>query len=222
MDFIPNPLMIPVGVIIGFLVSAPIGPVNLLCIQRTIERGFLGSVPAIVGAVLGDGLIALFAALGVGAISGAVEHHRFTIQSVGAFALVYFGLKLFFSTPKMLADAQLQNINTSIQDYVWDIPQTFFLTMCNPGAVLGLFAIFGGISTFAEVHTRIDALTIVASIMGGSLSWWFLLSHIISRVRYLVDSQNLKKINRVAGSLLIGFGFILFIEILIKMQTNFL
>ena len=70
--FMPNPLIIPVGIIIGILVAAPVGPVNVLCIQRAIERGFWGGIAAGFGAMLGDGLIALCAALGVGAISGAV------------------------------------------------------------------------------------------------------------------------------------------------------
>ena len=65
MHLLPNPLIVPVGVIIGILVSAPVGPVNVLCIQRAIERGFWGGIAAGLGAMLGDGLIALCAALGV-------------------------------------------------------------------------------------------------------------------------------------------------------------
>ncbi len=94
MDLIPNPFIIPVGLIIGILVAAPVGPVNVLCVQRAIERGFWGGLAAGIGAVLGDGLIALFAGLGVGAISGAIEHHRTAIQIVGGLALIAFGLKL--------------------------------------------------------------------------------------------------------------------------------
>lgn len=67
---LPNPLVLPVGIIIGILVAAPVGPVNVLCIQRAIARGMWGGVAAGLGAVLGDGLIALSAAMGVGAISG--------------------------------------------------------------------------------------------------------------------------------------------------------
>ena len=94
MELIPNPLIIPVGLAIGVLVAAPVGPVNVLCIQRAVERGFWGGIAAGLGAVLGDGLIALFASLGVGAISGAVQYHRFAIQMVGGLALLVFGLKL--------------------------------------------------------------------------------------------------------------------------------
>ncbi len=103
MQLIPNLLIIPVGIVIGVLVAAPVGPVNVLCIQRAIERGFWGGMAAGIGAMLGDGLIALFASLGVGAISGAIEYHRQSIQIVGGLALIAFGVKLYVSPPGLAA-----------------------------------------------------------------------------------------------------------------------
>lgn len=209
MDFIPNPLIIPVGLVIGVLVAAPVGPVNVLCIQRAIERGMWGGIAAGIGAVLGDGLIALFAALGVGAISGAVTHHRTAIQIVGGLALIAFGVKLYRTAPRLVPFDPEADSRARLRDFVWDIPQTFFLTITNPGAVLGLFAIFGGVSTFVEVDGYIAALTMVAAIMAGSLAWWVLLSTFIGRIRHRLDPGRLGQINRYAGLLLIVFGGVL-------------
>ena len=216
MDFLPNPLIIPVGIIIGILVAAPVGPVNVLCIQRAIERGFWGGIAAGLGAMLGDGLIALCAALGVGAISGAVQDHRSVIQVVGGLVLVAFGLKLYFSKPRLGPVTPVPDSRETLRDFVWDIPQTFLLTITNPGAVLGLFAIFGGVSTFVEVESYVDALTIVAAVMGGSLAWWLALSHLISRFRHRLSLTRLQAINQVAGLLLVGFGLLLIGEIVAK------
>ena len=213
MQLIPNLLIIPAGLIIGVLVAAPVGPVNVLCVQRAIERGFWGGIAAGLGAVLGDGLIAFFAAMGVGAITGAVKEHRRVIQIVGGLALIAFGLKLYFAKPRIEPRHPGQVAEASLRDYAWDIPQTFFLTISNPGAVLGLFAIFGGVSTFVEVSSTIDALTMVAAIMGGSLAWWMLLSNLIGRVRHRLDASNLGMINRIAGILLGGFGLLLLAQI---------
>lgn len=215
MHFLPNPLIIPVGIIIGILVSAPVGPVNVLCIQRAIERGFWGGIAAGLGAMLGDGLVALCAALGVGAISGAVQYHRMTIQVLGGLVLVAFGARLFFATPRIVPMAMGARAET-LRDFVWDIPQTFFLTITNPGAVLGLFAIFGGVSSFVEVESYVDALTIVAAVMGGSFLWWFSLSHLIGRFRHLLNEQRLRLINQITGLLLLGFGVLLIGEVLLK------
>jgi hypothetical protein len=103
-----------------------------------------------------------------------------------------------------------------LKDFIWDIPQTFFFTITNPGAVLGLFAIFGGVSTFVEVSTYIDSLTIVAAIMGGSLAWWVFLSNFISRYRHRLIGVGLQRINQMAGLLLGAFGVVLIAEMVIK------
>lgn len=219
MHLLPNPLIIPVGVIIGILVSAPVGPVNVLCIQRAIERGFWGGIAAGLGAMLGDGLIALCAALGVGAISGAVQYHRMTIQVLGGSVLVAFGLQLSLAAPRVMPLATEEGHRETLRDFVWDIPQTFLLTITNPGAVLGLFAIFGGVSTFVEVEGYVDALTIVAAVMGGSFLWWFSLSNLIGRFRHLLNERRLRLINQVTGLLLLGFGVLLVGEVVLKWLT---
>jgi threonine/homoserine/homoserine lactone efflux protein len=217
MQLVPNLLIIPVGIVIGVLVAAPVGPVNVLCIQRAVERGFWGGMAAGIGAILGDGLIALFASLGVGAISGAIEHHRDVIQIVGGLALMVFGLKLYVAPPRLASIHSEADNAASLRDYAWDIPKTFFLTITNPGAVLGLFAIFGGVSTFVEVHSNVDALTMVASIMGGSFLWWLGLSRLIGKLRHRFTPAHLAYTNRIAGVLLIGFGGLLLGEMALKM-----
>jgi threonine/homoserine/homoserine lactone efflux protein len=214
LNYIPNPLIIPVGLIVGMLIAAPVGPVNVLCIQRAIERGFWGGIAAGIGSVAGDALIALCAGLGVGSVSGVVATHRAVIQVIGGLALVAFGLRLYFSAPRL----QLETDGSSarLKDFIWDIPQTFFLTITNPGAVLGLFAVFGGISTFVEVHSTIDVLLLVAAIASGSMLWWVTLSNLIGRYRHRIDLRALNVVNRVAGLLLAIFGAVLIGEVIWK------
>lgn len=214
--YIPNPIILPVGLIVGVLIAAPVGPVNVLCIQRAIERGFWGGVAAGIGSVLGDGLIALCAGLGVGTISGAVQDHRAVIQVVGGLALILFGIRLYFSAPRIRMTTEAEASAARLSDYAWDIPQTFLLTVTNPGAVLGLFAVFGGISTFVEVHSTIDVLLMVAAIVTGSMLWWITLSNLIGRYRHLIDATRLHTINRIAGLLLAAFGAVLICEVILK------
>lgn len=216
MSYFPNPIIIPVGILIGILIAAPVGPVNVLCIQRAIERGFWGGIAAGIGSVLGDGLIALCAGLGVEAVSGAVKSHRAMIQFIGGLALIGFGMKLYVAKPPIQVAADVDGPNVGLKDFVWDIPQTFFLTITNPGAVLGLFAVFGGVSTYVEVHSNIDVLFMVAAIMTGSMIWWISLSKLISRYRHMLDGDRLQTINRVAGILLAGLGGLMIVEVITK------
>lgn len=207
-------LIVPVGVVMGLLLALPLGPVNLLGLQRAVERGFFGGMAAGIGILLGDGLIAFGAALGVNALTGAIRDYRTAIQIVGGIALLGAGVKMYITPFVLSADRPPEQV--SLWDYIGEIPQMFFLTVTNPAAVLGLVAIFGGVSSFVEIETHIDALVMVASIMGGSFLYWFVVSEWIGRMRHRLDQVRLGQINRVAGLVLMIFGVVLIGEIVVK------
>jgi threonine/homoserine/homoserine lactone efflux protein len=221
------------GLIIGVLIAAPVGPVNIVCIQRTLERGFWGGFAAGLGAVLADGLIATVAAFGITAISGVMASYKQEIQLIGGFIMLAFGVKLYLAKPRLVAPkrtswAQLRRIvdwvperlRPALRFQIWRIlphagviPQTFFLTITNPGAILGLFAIFGGLgSVMGGIDNYIEALTLVVSVMIGSLLWWAFLSRLIERLRGRITEGRLKMINQVAGVVLFAFGGVLFCQ----------
>ena len=213
-SYIPNPFIIPVGVAMGILLAMPFGPVNLLGLQRAVERGFFGGMAAGLGIMLGDGLIALATSLGVKSVSGAIRDYRTAIQIAGGIALLLVGIKLYFT--KSAIATEKHDENATLYDYIGEIPQMFFLTLTNPAATLGLVAIFGGVSSFVEVESYIDAFTIVAAIMGGSFLYWFVVSQLIAAIRHRIDMVRLEQINRIAGLVLIGFGCVLIGEMLAK------
>ena len=128
MSYIPNVfLIVPVGLLMGLLLALPFGPVNLLGLQRAVQRGFFGGMAAGLGIMLGDGLIALFAALGVNAITGAIREYRVAIQVVGGLALLGAGLKLYVTPLVISTDQQVEN--AGLRDYAWDIPTDVLLTI---------------------------------------------------------------------------------------------
>jgi threonine/homoserine/homoserine lactone efflux protein len=211
-----------------------VGPVNIVCIQRTLERGFWGGFAAGLGAVLADGIIASIAAYGATAISGFMRDNQLKIELIGGAILTAFGFRIFASQPRIvatattniarlrrLADVTPQFLRPTLRYKVWRImphlsivPQTFFLTITNPGAILGLFALFGGAtSALGGVETWTQAVTAVLSIMTGSLIWWASLSRLISRVRHKLTENRLKKINQVSGVVLVMFGLLLFTQV---------
>lgn len=212
MSYIPNPLIIPVGLIIGIAVSAPVGPVNVLCIRRALQRGIGGGVMAGLGATLGDGLIAFGAAMGIGAIDSVVTYYRSAIQVLGGLVLVVFGV-LLCRAKVPVADAGGGDAPSRLWDLLSDVPKAFLLTVTNPGAVLGLLAIFGGIGTFVEVRGSIDAIVLVGAIMAGSLLWWVILASIVATIKGQFGSVNIGRLNFVAGLALVVFGIVLLSEI---------
>lgn len=210
----PNPLIIPVGFLVGVLIALPMGPVNLLGLQRAMERGFFGGVAAGLGIMLGDSLIALVAALGVNALTGTIREYRTIIQIVGGLAMMVAGARLYFTLPRFHSIEEAEA--ASLSDFAWDIPQLFLLTVTNPGAVLGLVAIFGGISSFVEVASYVDAITMVGAIAGGSLSYWVVVSRLIGGFRHHIDERRMAQINRIAGVALVAFGLLLIGELALK------
>ena len=214
MAYIPNPLIVPIGLFVGVLLALPMGPVNVLGLQRAVQRGFFGGIAAGLGIMMGDGLIALCAAMGVNAISGAIRNYRTAIQIIGGLALIVAGAKLYFTKPEF-ASAE-EAADATLLDYIWDIPQTFLLTITNPGAVLGLIAIFGGVSSFVEIEGYIDALTMVAAIMVGSFCYWLVVSRLISDIRHTLNEARMALWSQWAALVLIGFGCLLIGEMILK------
>ena len=195
------------GLGIGLLMAAPIGPVNVLVIQRAAASGFWGGLAAGIGAVLGDGTLAALAAFSVTAISEVMTAHSGFIQFVGGVLLVAFGLGLLVAKPKL-------SIPSGRRSELWEhtgiIPQTFFLTVTNPSAILGMAAMIGGLgSLIGGLDTYLEALLLVASVMGGSLVWWLGLSELIATIRHKLTESRLKLINRIAGVVLLAFAAIL-------------
>jgi threonine/homoserine/homoserine lactone efflux protein len=195
------------GIGIGLLVSAPIGPVNVLVIQRAVSGGFWAGLAAGLGAVIGDGLLAAIAAFSVTAISDAMSAYSGWIKLIGGVLLVGFGLTLLVTRPALAIPVGQKS---HLLEHTGIIPQTFFLTVTNPGAVLGMAAMIGGLgSLIGGLNTYLEALLLVAAVMGGSLLWWLGLSELIATIRHKLTEGRLKLINRIAGAVLIAFGLIL-------------
>jgi threonine/homoserine/homoserine lactone efflux protein len=202
------------GLGIGVLMAAPIGPVNVLVIQRAVARGFWGGLAAGIGAVLGDGLLAAIAAFSIKAISDVMAAYSGVIQFVGGLLLVAFGLGLLFTRPALTIPVGQKS---RLVEHTGIIPQTFFLTVTNPGAILGIAAMIGGLgSLIGGLNTYLEALLLVVSVMGGSLLWWLGLSELIATIRHKLTESRLKLINRIAGGVLFAFGLILVIDGIVR------
>jgi threonine/homoserine/homoserine lactone efflux protein len=197
------------GVGIGVVMAAPLGPVNVLVIQRAVAGGFWAGLAAGLGAVLGDGLLAAIAAFSVTAISEAISAYSEWIQFVGGLLLIGFGLTLLVARPAMTIPV---GEKSHLLEHMGIIPQTFFLTVTNPGAVLGMAAMIGGLGSLLGGLNYLEALLLVAAVMGGSLLWWLGLSELIATIRHKLTESRLKLINRIAGAILLAFGLILLLE----------
>ncbi len=207
-------LIIPVGLLIGIVVSAPVGPVNVICIGRALRYGFWPAILGGIGAAVGDGVLALVAAFGISAAADAVESHQALIKLVGGLILIVFGIRVMATTPhgSKRADAHMADSALRI------VPATFLITVTNPGALLGFLGIFGGMvgNRLLPEGDYTAAGLMVLSVSGGALLWWTGLAAFVSRIRHLISDVTLRRINIVSGVLLAAFGGALILEVLLK------
>jgi threonine/homoserine/homoserine lactone efflux protein len=192
------------GLGIGLLMAAPLGPVNVLVIQRAVSRGFWGGLAAGLGAVLGDGVLAAIGAFSIAAISDVIVAYSDTVQLVGGLLLLGFGLALLLCRPVLLTPVDERS---HLFEHAGIIPQTFLLMAAMIG---GLGSLIGGL------NTNLEALILVAAVMGGSLLWWLGLSELIATIRHKLTEGRLNVINRVAGFILFAFGVALLIEVALR------
>jgi threonine/homoserine/homoserine lactone efflux protein len=191
------------GILVGVAVAAPIGPVNLICIRRTLKYGAVNGFASGSGAAIGDGVFATIAAFGVTAAITFVKTHSFWLQMLGGLFLIALGIRTWFAQPH-LDDSLPEN---ALGDLLPVIGTTFFLTITNPATMLGFMAIFGGIAGFtvgSEDYGR--ALLLVASVVAGSAIWWALLTGFVGRFRNRMSDKMLEIINHVSAGLIILFG----------------
>ncbi|WP_328805131.1 LysE family translocator [Stappia albiluteola] len=204
-----------IGLGIGLVTSAPAGPVNLAAIQRTFRFGFPGGFVTGLGAVVADSFYATLAAFGVTAVSDFIELHSGIIQTAGGILVILFGVKVITSHPHIEPNGgetrsrALRNLFTGT-----------FMTLTNPGVVLGFLAIFGSLGKWAPDRGDFaTASEIVLGVATGAVVWWAFLCAIVARLRDRMTDEWLEWINRTAGALLIAFGIGIFIHLL--WQTEF-
>jgi threonine/homoserine/homoserine lactone efflux protein len=200
------------GIGLGLLISAPVGPVNVLCIQHSLQRGFFGGLAIGAGALLADLFIAGMAAFGISALSGFMKSQETLVQIVGGFILALFGMRLFLSHPHWRSE-ECETRRTVIS-HLGALPQSFLLTVTNPGAILGIFAVIGSAgSAVGGLANILEALALLGGVGLGALIWWISLARIVSAFRQKLSDDRLRLINQVAGGLLIVCAIALFLKV---------
>jgi threonine/homoserine/homoserine lactone efflux protein len=189
------------GTVLGFSIAAPVGPIGLLCIRRTLAQGTLAGFTSGLGAAAADLAYGFVAAFGLTAVSGLLVSHSTWIRIIGGLFLCYLGVSTFRSTPATDApDAPRRNLFLSFGS-------TFLLTLTNPMTILSFLAMFAGLGLASSAASNYrDGACLVAGVFLGSALWWLLLSGITGMVRHRFTSGAMRWVNRLSGLLIFSFG----------------
>jgi threonine/homoserine/homoserine lactone efflux protein len=203
------------SLIIGSSIAAPVGPIGVLCIRRTLAHGRISGFVSGLGAATADAIYGSIAAFGLTFISMLLINQGIWLRLVGGIFLLILGFKTFFSNPENnpTQNNNLQPGNSLISDYV----TTLFLTLTNPLTILSFAAIFTGLGLNLDVsRSFLDALLMVIGIFLGSCTWWFILSGFTGYFRKKMNTATMVWINRLSGMIISGFGIISLVTLIIN------
>jgi len=188
------------GLIIGFSIAAPVGPIGLLCIRRTLAEGRTAGLVSGLGAATADALYGCIAGFGLTFISTLLISQQVWFRVVGGFFLCFLGLRAFLSRPAE------QTANGKGKGLVGAYASTFFLTLTNPMTILSFAAIFAGLGLASAGGNYVSASILVLGVFSGSALWWLLLSGGVSFFQAKFNLRELKWVNRISGILILLFG----------------
>lgn len=192
------------GIAIGIIISAPMGPVGILCIQRTLEKGRRAGLYTGIGAAISDLFYCLLTGFGLSFIEDFLERNQNIIQLIGSVVLIGFGAYLFRSNPAR----KLRKPDSNRDSLKMNILNGFLFTFSNP---LIIFLIIG---LFARFNFMLPEITFYHYIIGficiftGALIWWYFVTYFVAKVRAHFNVRSMWLINKIIGSIILIFAVV--------------
>ena len=197
------------GIVIGLMVSVPLGPMGVLIIQKTLQKGALAGFVAGMGAAFADLFYATVAAFGLGVVLNAIQSHELILQIIGGIFLVIVGATIYFGNP--LKQIRMKK-RGSKKGLLGDFLTLFFLTVSNPVAIVVFMAVFAGASVFGDTPSlRVEMFVLLGILLGGGL-WWYTLSTLVNLFRKKFRLRVLIRINRVSGIVITLIGVLVILS----------
>lgn len=188
------------GMWIGLSIAAPVGPIGILCIRRSIADGrWIGFLCGL-GAAVADAVYGAVAAFGLTMVANAMASQRTLLQLLGGLFLCYLGVRTF-RTPPATQEASVRSGGG-----VTSFASTFVLTLTNPMTIMGFVGLFAGAGLAGNKTNSLGAIAMVTGVFLGSAAWWLFLSWGASTLKNRITSTHLGWLNKISGSVLSGYG----------------
>jgi len=196
------------GVIIGFVVAVPVGPLGLLCINRALSMGPLCGFFSGLGVATADALAAGVAALGITLVSSFFIAQQTWLRLAGSIFLCYLGVKIYRTRP--VGQRPAADINGLLSPYV----TTFLLTVSNPVTILSFIAIYAGWGVEGLSGHYFAVAILTAGVFTGSALWWVCITSGVALFRDRFSRRALGRIHKISGAVIAGFGIVVFLSLL--------
>lgn len=190
------------GIIIGLCISVPLGPIGMLCVQRTLNRGRKHGIVTGLGATTSDLIYTFITLFFLQFVIGFIETHQIIFQFVGAIVVAIFGIFIIKSRPTSQTNPNVASKGNLFSDFI----TAFGLTFSNPLILFVLIALFARFEFIADKSPFVTYFIGISSILLGAFMWWLLLTYIVSHFKNKLGLRGLRLINIVTGSIIIVIG----------------
>ncbi len=204
------------GILIGILVSAPMGPIGMLCIQRTLNRGRWPAFFTGIGAGMSDLIYCLLTGLGLSFVTDFIEDNQSLLQLIGSVVLLVYAGYLFGANPSRSLQSNGVQSMSSWKDFVTG----FLLTFSNPLILFFIIGLFARFSFLAPEFQAYHYVAGYASIFAGAVLWWFGVTWFVNKVRAHFNLRSLWLLNRIVGGIIMIMGAIGLITALHELLVN--
>ncbi len=192
------------GLVIGFVIAAPLGPIGILCARRTLTHGRRAGFLSGMGALTADVLYGFIAAFGLAFVSGILNSYQFWLRLAGGALLCFLGIRTFIERPERKGFFSI--ILRKKKRHAGMYTSTFFLTLTNPMTIFSLAAVFAGFGIAGTRGSVLSAAVLILGVFLGSVLWWLFLVGVFSVFKRRFKRHELQWINRIAGLIITGFG----------------
>jgi len=190
------------GFIIGFSIAAPVGPIGVLCIRRTLAEGRASGLISGLGAATADALYGCIAGFGLTFLSNLLIQHQVWIRVIGGLFLCTLGLRTFAAGPAK------ESASVKGGGLAGSYGSTFFLTLTNPMTILSFAAIFAGLGLGSIGGDYLSSGVLVLGVFTGSALWWLILSGLVGMFGKMLSPKGMRWVNRISGMIILGFGLL--------------
>ncbi len=188
------------GLVIGFSIAAPVGPIGILCIRRSLYEGPLSGLLTGLGAATADALYGCIAGFGLTFISSLLIRQKIYFHIIGGIFLCYLGVSTLMKKP------QNREPDSRTKGLIMSYFSAVFLTLTNPMTILSFAAIFAGLGLSVAGNGYRSAVLLVSGVFLGSTLWWLILTGGVGLLKERFNILTQFWINRVSGVVLLGFG----------------
>jgi threonine/homoserine/homoserine lactone efflux protein len=196
------------GFVIGMIVAVPVGPIGLLCVNRTLSKGPVYGLFSGFGVATADAVSGGIVVLGLTLVSSFLIAEQLWLRLVGGIFLCYLGYKIFATEP-----TPPQSVPDKERNLLGAYASTFLLTFSNPLTLLSFVAIYAGWGVEDLSAHYLLAAMLTLGIFCGSASWWVVLSGGMPVVRVMFTHEGLRWVHRISGAIIAGFGFIILLSL---------